>query len=77
MNSSSWVTLRLLVHPVDRHGTSQVSGSSRDGSGPAEPSRSRMSRRHASLARTQSRWDARQPGSCPRSADSLAAMSAR
>ena len=26
MNSSSWVTLRLLVHPVELHGTAQVSG---------------------------------------------------
>src|SRR6266496_2103242 len=77
MNSSSCVTLRLLVHPVDRHGTLQVSGRSRDGSGPEEPSRSRMSRRHASLARTQSRWDARQPGSSPRSARSQWAMSPR
>ena len=36
MNSSSCVTLRLLVHPVDRHGTLQVSGRSRDASGPDE-----------------------------------------
>jgi len=34
MNSSNCVTLRLLVHPVDRHGTVQVSGRSRDGGSP-------------------------------------------
>ena len=73
MNSSSWVTLRLLVQPLERHGTAQVSGSSRDASGPEAPSRSRMSRRQASLARTQSRRDARQPGCCPRVAESQAA----
>jgi hypothetical protein len=36
-----------------------------------------MSRRHASLARTQSRMDDRQPGMFARSADSQRAMSAR
>ena len=71
------MTLRLLVQPVDCHGSRQVSGRSRDGSGPDEPSRSRMSLRHASLARTQSRSDARQPSSSPRSARSHRAMSAR
>src|SRR5215208_3863331 len=48
MNSSSWVTLRLLVQPLERHGTAQVSRSSRDASGPEAPSRSGMSRRQAS-----------------------------
>ena len=62
MNSSNWLTFLLLVHPDDFHGTTQVSVSARDGSGPEAPSWSRMSRRHASLARTQSRSDARQPG---------------
>ena len=55
MKSSSLVTFLLLVQPVDSHGLSQVSGSSRDGSGPSSRSRSRMSRRHRSLAATQSR----------------------
>jgi len=77
MNSSSCVTFRLLVHPVDCHGTLQLSGRLRAGSGPEEPSPSRMSRRHASLARTQSRRDARQPGRSPRSAWSQRAVSAR
>jgi hypothetical protein len=77
MNSSNWLTFLLLVHPDDFHGTAQVSVRARDGSGPAVPSRSRMSRRHASLARTQSRSDARHPGSSPRSAPSQRAMSAR
>src|SRR5829696_5607967 len=63
MNSSSWVTLRLLVQPLERHGTAQVSRSSRDASGPEAPSRSGMSRRQASLARTQSRRDGRRPSS--------------
>ncbi|WP_228473286.1 hypothetical protein [Streptomyces cyaneochromogenes] len=39
MSSSSLVTLRLSLHPLDLHGRAQVSGSSRDGSGPAAPSR--------------------------------------
>ena len=34
MKSSSFSTLRLLVHPVEPHGSAQVSGSSRIGSGP-------------------------------------------
>src|SRR5215213_373332 len=63
MNSSSWVTLRLLVQPLERHGTAQVSRSSRDASGPEAPSRSGMSRRQASLACTQSRRDGRRPSS--------------
>ena len=53
MNSSSFSTLRLLVHPVEPHGSAQVSGSSRIGSGPEAFSRFRMSRRQASLALTQ------------------------
>jgi hypothetical protein len=77
MYSSSWLTFLLLVHPDDFHGTTQVSGSARDGSGPAAPSRSRMFRRQASLARTQSRIDTRHPGMSPRSAPSQRAMSAR
>jgi hypothetical protein len=77
MNSSSWLTFLSLVHPLDFHGRAQVSGSSRDGSGPAAPSRSRMSRRQASLSRTQSRRDARHPGSSPGDASSQRAMSAR
>jgi hypothetical protein len=28
MNSSSWLTFRLFVHPVDRHGRAQLSGRS-------------------------------------------------
>jgi len=39
----------------ERHGTVHVSGSSREDSGPRSVSRARMSLRHASLARTQSR----------------------
>ncbi len=37
-NSSIWVTLRLLVHPVDGHATTLVSGMSLDSSGPEVPS---------------------------------------
>jgi hypothetical protein len=77
MYSSSWLTFLLLVHPDDFHGRAQVSGSAREGSGPEASSRSRMSRRQASLARTQSRIDARHPGISPRSAPSQRAMSAR
>src|SRR5438552_41185 len=36
-NSSSRVTLRSFVQPVDVHGTTDVSGISRDVSGPASP----------------------------------------
>ena len=44
--------------PVERHGRTQVSGRASGGSGPSWRSRSRTSRRHASLSRTQScsRW---------------------
>ena len=45
------MTLRLLVHPVDAHGTTHVSGISRELSGPELPSSSRMSRRKRSLSR--------------------------
>jgi hypothetical protein len=55
MKSSRRVTLRLFVHPVEAHGTWQVSGISRDASGPEAASRPRMSRRQASLAATQFR----------------------
>ena len=51
--SSIWVTLRLCVHPVDAHGTTHVSGMSREVSGPEPARRSRMSRRKESLSRTQ------------------------
>ena len=53
--SSIWVTLRLLVHPVEAHGTTQVSGMSREVIGPELPSRSRMSRRNRSLSWIQAR----------------------
>ena len=46
-----WVTLRSLVHPVEAHGTTHVSGMSRELSGPELPSSSRMSRRNRSLSR--------------------------
>ena len=52
-NSSIWVTLRSFVHPVDAHGTTHVSGMSRELSGPELPSSSRMSRRKRSLSRIQ------------------------
>ena len=65
MKASSTETLRLLVQPVDCHGTAQVSGKSRIGSGPSEPSRSRMSRRHLSLASTHLSVCSRQSGSGP------------
>ena len=54
-NSSIWVTLRLFVQPVEAHGTTHVSGMSREVSGPELPSRSRMSRRKRSLSRIQVR----------------------
>ena len=54
-NSSICVTFRSLVQPVDGHDTTLVSGMSRDSSGPDVPSRSRMSRRNRSLARSHSR----------------------
>ena len=54
-NSSIWVTLRLFVHPVEAHGTTQVSGMSREVSGPELPSSSRMSRRKRSLSRSHAR----------------------
>lgn len=41
------VRLRLFVHPLEGHGTTQVSGISRELSGPELESRSRMSRRKA------------------------------
>ena len=75
MNSSRRSTLRLLVQPVDFHGTSQVSGISRAGSGPSLRSRLRMSRRQPLLAATQSRLALRQPPTAPPLSQS--AMSAR
>src|SRR5580704_12559149 len=54
MQSSIRMTLRLSLQPDDCHGTVQVSGSSPETSGPVAVSRSRMSLRHLSLARTQS-----------------------
>ena len=51
------MTFLLSVHPVDRHGTTHVSGSSREGSGPDRRSLRRMSRRHASLVLTHSPRD--------------------
>src|SRR5512132_650911 len=54
-NSSIWVTLRLLVHPLEGHGTTDVSGMSRDVIGPELPSSFRMSRRKRSLSRNQVR----------------------
>ena len=50
------MTLRLLFHPVEDQGCTQVSGSSLLGNGPSARSRSRMSRRQASFVVTQSRW---------------------
>ena len=47
-------TFLPLFHPLERHGTTQVSGSSRAGSGPSARSRSRMSSWQAELASTQS-----------------------
>ena len=43
------MTLRLFVQPVEAHGTTQVSGMSRDASGPERESSARMSRRNASF----------------------------
>ena len=54
MQFSSISTFLPLFQPLERHGTTQVSGSSRAGSGPSARSRSRMSSRHAELASTQS-----------------------
>ena len=48
-----WVTLRLFVQPVDFHGTTAVSGMSRDVSGPESESRSTMSQLNASFSRNQ------------------------
>jgi hypothetical protein len=65
MISSIWVTLRLLVQPLDRHGTTQVSGSWREVIGPESASRRRMFARQAPLASTQRRCDFCQPSSGP------------
>ncbi len=55
-HSSIWVTLRFAVHPVEAHGTTHVSGMSREAIGPPElPSSSRMSRRKGSLSRIHAR----------------------
>ena len=51
-NSSICVTLRLFVQPVEAHGTTHVSGMSRELSGPELSSSSRMSRRKRSLSRS-------------------------
>ena len=54
-NSSICVTLRLFVQPDEAHGTTQVSGISREASGPDFFRSSRMSRRNRSLSRNQTR----------------------
>jgi len=64
-----------FVQPVDAQAILQVSGSSRDINGPAEPSRSRMPRRQASFACTQARMDSCHGPSSPRPGHS--AISAR
>ncbi|WP_349236051.1 hypothetical protein [Agromyces sp. H66] len=46
------MTLRLAVHPDDGHGTTLVSGMSREMSGPASRSRSSTSLRNESLSRS-------------------------
>ena len=48
--SSSWVTLRSFVHPVDAQGSSALSGISEDSSGPAAASWSSTRRRNPSFA---------------------------
>ena len=53
MKPSIITTLRLLFHPLDAHGFTHVSGSSREVSGPDWRSRRMMSFRQASLALTQ------------------------
>ena len=70
------MTFRLLFHPVDRHGRTQVSGSSRIGSGPSARSRSRMSARQARLSVSQARLASRQPFTPP-SLTGHSAISAR
>jgi hypothetical protein len=50
-NSSIWVTFRLFVQPVEVHGTTAVSGMSRELRGPDRRSSFRMSRRNPSLSR--------------------------
>ena len=65
MNSSSRDTFRSLVHPVDLHGTAQVSGSSRITIGPSSRSGARMSSRQPSFASTQSRLILRSSSSFP------------
>ena len=47
--SSILVMLRLLVQPDDGHGSTLVSGMSRESSGPSASSSARMSRRKESL----------------------------
>ena len=51
MNSSICVTLRLLVQPLDFHGSTHVSSNARAGSGPSASSRLRMFCRQISLVR--------------------------
>ena len=75
ITSSIWFTFRWFVHPDERHGTTHVSGSSPATSGPSTSRRARMSRRHASLAMTQSCTERCQPTS--RSTSRRAAISAR
>ncbi len=62
---ASSVTLRWWFQPVEVHGFTQVSGSSLEGNGPSVRSRSRMSRRQASLALTQARRYSCQSRSSP------------
>ena len=75
ITSSIWFTFRWFVQPDERHGTTHVSGSSPATSGPSTSRRARMSRRHASLAMTQSCTERCQPTS--RSTSRRAAISAR
>ena len=49
------VRFRLFVQPLDGHGTTEVSGMSREVNGPSLRRRSRISRRNESLACSQLR----------------------
>ena len=53
MISSIFITFLPLVHPLDRHGRSQVSGRARAGNGPSRRSSSRMSSRAVVLVANQ------------------------
>jgi hypothetical protein len=55
MSSSIIVTLRLFVQPVEAQDTAQVSGISREATGPDRSRSLRMSRRERSLWRSQLR----------------------